>query len=99
VGRTQVSSCAGGGSQREGRRTDAYDTHRGPGPGWLALAALIGAATIVTAAAAPSQAADSAALQALAPPSLFTWGDEALGDLGNGSSAQANSRFPSASLR
>ena len=58
--------------------------------GWWALAALIGAATIVTAAAAgpaaaaPSQAADGAALQALAPPSLFTWGDEALGDLGNG---------------
>jgi alpha-tubulin suppressor-like RCC1 family protein len=36
------------------------------------------------AAAAPSQASDGAALQALAPPSLFTWGDEALGDLGNG---------------
>jgi hypothetical protein len=58
--------------------------------GWRALAALTGAATIVTvaaagpAAAAPSRAADRAALQALAPPSLFTWGDEALGDLGNG---------------
>ena len=59
---------------------------------WQSVAALIGAATIVTAgtvgpaAAAPSPAAagDRAALLAPVPPSLFTWGDEAVGELGNG---------------
>lgn len=56
------------------------------------MAALIGAATIVTAgaagpaAAAPSRAAagDRAALLAPVPLSLFTWGDEAMGELANG---------------
>lgn len=60
--------------------------------GWRSVAALIGAATIVTAgtagsaAAAPSQAAagDRPALLAPVPSSLFTWGDEAVGELGNG---------------
>jgi len=48
-----------------------------------AVVALAGAA--VPAAAAPSQPASHAALQALAPPGLFTWGDEWFGALGNGS--------------
>ena len=58
--------------------------------GWRSLTALTGAAVVALAgAAAPATAAPShpaahAALQALAPPSLFDWGDEALGELGNG---------------
>jgi alpha-tubulin suppressor-like RCC1 family protein len=58
--------------------------------GWRSAAALAGAAVValagaaVPAAAAPIHPADHAALQTLAPPSLFDWGDEALGDLGNG---------------
>ena len=57
---------------------------------WRSLTALTGAAVLALAgAAAPAAAAPSrpdgpAVLQALPPPSLFDWGDEALGDLGNG---------------
>jgi len=47
-----------------------------------ALVALAGAAA--PAAAAPSQGKDRAALQALAPPSMFDWGDEIAADLANG---------------
>ncbi len=58
--------------------------------GWRPAAALAGAAVValagaaVPAAAVPSHPAAHAALQALAPPSLFDWGDEAIGELGNG---------------
>jgi alpha-tubulin suppressor-like RCC1 family protein len=57
---------------------------------WRSLTALTGAAVVALAgaaapaAAAPRQPEHPAALQALAPPSLFDWGDEALGELGNG---------------
>ena len=47
-----------------------------------ALVAVAGAA--VPAAAAPGQREAPAAVQALAPPSLFDWGDEIFGELGNG---------------
>ena len=47
-----------------------------------AVVALAGAAA--PAAAAPSQPEYHAAVQSLAPPSLFDWGDEAVGELGNG---------------
>jgi alpha-tubulin suppressor-like RCC1 family protein len=59
--------------------------------GWRPAAALAGAAvvalagTVVPAAAAPGQPAGHAALLALAPPGLFTWGSEDAGALGNGS--------------
>ena len=59
-------------------------------PIWRSVAALAGAAVVALAgaaapaAAAPGQPGRRAVLQALAPPSLFGWGDEALGDLGNG---------------
>src|SRR5689334_19420204 len=58
--------------------------------GWRPAAALAGAVVValagavVPAAAAPGQPTGHAALQALAPPGLFTWGDEFGGALGNG---------------
>jgi len=58
--------------------------------GWRPAAALAGAAAValtgavVPAAAAPGQSAGHAAPPALAPPGLFTWGDEWEGALGNG---------------
>lgn len=54
-----------------------------------AVTLMAGLAAATPAAAAPVAAQANAAAQALAPPGLFGWGSEALGELGNGVSGPA----------